>query len=249
MLNHPTHEQLNQLRLFGMAHALTEQQSLPGLEKMTFEERLGLLVDREVCERANRQTTSRLRRAKLKQDAVAEDVDHRAARSLDKTLFNRLLAGAWIKEHQNVLITGPTGVGKTFLACALANQACRQGSTALYLRMPRLFEELVIAHGDGRYTKLLAQIAKTDVLVLDDWGLAVLTDTARRDLLEIFDDRHGHRSTIITSQLPIENWHDAIGDPTLADAILDRLVHNAHQLTLTGESMRKRKNSLTKHKD
>lgn len=249
MLNHPTHEQLNQLRLFGMAHALTEQQALPMLDQMTFEERLGLLVDREVSERANRQTASRLRRAQLKQAAVAEDVDHRAARSLDKTLFNRLLAGAWVKEHQNVLVTGPTGVGKTFLACVLANQACRQSHTALYMRMPRLFEELAIAHGDGRYTKLLAQIAKTDVLVLDDWGLAVLTDTARRDLLEIFDDRHGHRSTIITSQLPLEHWHDAIGDPTLADAILDRLVHNAHQLTLTGESMRKRKNSLTKPKD
>lgn len=148
-----------------------------------------------------------------------------------------------------MLITGPTGVGKTWLACALANQACRQGRTVQYLRVPRLFEDVAIAHGDGRYGKLLTQLAKTDVLLLDDWGLALLTDSARRDLLEILDDRHGHRSTIVTSQLPLEHWHESIGDPTLADAILDRLVHNAHQLILTGESMRKRKNSLTQKQD
>lgn len=249
MLNHPTHDQLNQLRLFGMARALAEQQALPDLNHLSFEERLGLLVEREVSERESRLTSSRLRRAKLKQAAVAEDVDYRAARSLDRALFNRLLVGTWVAEHQNVLITGPTGVGKTWLACALANQACRQGRSVLYLRVPRLFEDIAIAHGDGRYSKLLTQFAKTDVLVLDDWGLALLTDAARRDLLEILDDRHGHRSTLVTSQLPVTNWHESIGDPTLADAILDRLVHNAHQLTLTGESMRKRKNSLTQKQD
>lgn len=146
-------------------------------------------------------------------------------------------------------VIGPTGDGKTWLACALANQARRQGRSALYLRAPRLFEDIAIAHGDGRYSKLLAQLAKTDVLLLDYWGLALLTDAARRDLLEILDDRHGHRPTIMTSQLPVANWHESIGDPTLADAILDRLVHNAHQLTLTGESMRKRKNSLTQKQD
>ena len=248
MLNHPTHDQLHQLRLFGMARALTEQQALPDIAHLPFEERLGLLVEREVSERESRQISSRLRRAKLKQAAVAEDVDYRAARSLDRALFNRLLTGAWVAEHQNVLITGPTGVGKTWLACALANQACRQGRSVLYLRVPRLFEDVAIAHGDGRYNKLLMQLAKTDVLLLDDWGLALLTDAARRDLLEIFDDR-GHRSTIVTSQLPVANWHESIGDPTLADAILDRLVHNAHQLILTGESMRKRKNSLTQKQD
>jgi len=249
MLNHPTHDQLNQLRLFGMARALAEQQAIPDLNHLSFEERLGLLVEREVSERESRLTSSRLRRAKLKQAAVAEDVDYRAARSLDRALFNRLLVGTWVAEHQNVLITGPTGVGKTWLACALANQACRQGRSVLYLRVPRLFEEMAVAHGDGRYNKLLAQLAKTDVLVLDDWGLALLTDAARRDLLEILDDRHGHRSTLVTNQLPVTNWHESIGDPTLADAILDRLVHNAHQLILTGESMRKRKNSLPTKQD
>lgn len=246
MLNHPTHQQLNQLRLFGMANALAEQSRLPDLDRMTFEERLGLLVEREISARASTQMAGRLRRAKLKHAATPENVDYRTARGLDRTLFNRLLTGDWVAQHQNVLITGPTGVGKTWLACALANHACRQGYTSLYLRVPRLVEELTIAHGDGRYVKLMAQLAKVDVLLLDDWGLAALTDSARRDLLEIVDDRHEARSTIVTSQLPLTHWHDAIGDSTLADAILDRLVHNAHQIALDGESMRKRKTSLTK---
>ncbi|PJC02729.1 MAG: AAA family ATPase [Gallionellales bacterium CG_4_9_14_0_8_um_filter_59_50] len=246
MLNHPTHQQLSQLRLFGMATALEEQSHLPDLERMTFEERLGLLVEREISARASKQMAGRLRRAKLKHAATPEDVDYRAVRGLDRTLFNRLLTGDWVTQHQNVLITGPTGVGKTWLACALANHACRQGHSSLYLRAPRMIEELTIAHGDGRYVKFMAQLAKVDVLLLDDWGLAALTDSARRDLLEIVDDRHEARSTIVTSQLPLAHWHDAIGDSTLADAILDRLVHNAHQIALDGESMRKRKTSLTK---
>ena len=247
MLNHPTHQQLNQLRLFGMAQALNEQQNLPDLDRMSFEERLGLLVEREISERASMQTTARLRRARLKHAAVPEDVDYRVARGLDRTLFNRLLTGEWIKEHQNVLITGLTGLGKTWLACALSNQACRLGYTSLYLRMPRLFEELAIAHGDGRYVKFITQLAKVDVLLLDDWGVALLTDSARRDLLEILDDRYSQRSTIITSQLQVNDWHASIGDPILADAILDRLVHNAHKLILSGESIRKKKRCLTKH--
>ena len=246
MLNHPTYQQLNQLRLFGMAQALNEQQRLPELDRMSFEERLGLLVEREVSERASLQMSARLRRAKLKHAAVPEDVDYRVARGLDRTLFNRLLTGAWIKEHQNVLITGLTGLGKTWLACALSNQACRLGYSALYVRVPRLFEELAIAHGDGRYVKLITQLAKVDVLLLDDWGVAMLTDSARRDLLEILDDRYGQRSTVITSQLKVDDWHESIGDPILADAILDRLVHNAHKLDLSGESMRKSKRGLTK---
>lgn len=246
MLNHPTYQQLNQLRLFGMAKALDEQRCLPELDRMSFEERLGLLVEREASERASMQTTARLRRAKLKHAAVPEDVDYRVARGLDRTLFNRLLTGAWIKEHQNVLITGLTGLGKTWLACALTNQACRLGYSSLYVRVPRLFEELAIAHGDGRYVKFITQLAKVDVLLLDDWGVAMLTDSARRDLLEILDDRYNQRSTIITSQLKVDDWHESIGDPILADAILDRLVHNAHKLDLSGESIRKSKRGLTK---
>jgi DNA replication protein DnaC len=246
MLNHPTYQQLNQLRLFGMAQALNEQQRLPELDRMSFEERLGLLVEREASERASMQTTARLRRAKLKHAAAPEDVDYRVARGLDRTLFNRLLTGSWIKEHQNVLITGLTGLGKTWLACALANQACRMGYSSLYVRVPRLFEELAIAHGDGRYVKFITQLAKVDVLLLDDWGVAMLTDSARRDLLEILDDRYNQHSTIITSQLKVDDWHESIGDPILADAILDRLVHNAHKLDLSGESIRKSKRGLTK---
>jgi DNA replication protein DnaC len=239
MLNHPTHDILIQLRLHGMARALVEQARQPEIEALTFEERLGLLLDRERAERQNRQTTSRLRRARLKQSAVAEDIDYRHARGLDKTLFRRLLEGEWVRQHQNVLLCGPTGVGKTYLDCALANAACRQGYTALYQRLPRLFEEVAIARGDGRYPKLMAQLGKVDVLILDDWGLAILDDARRRDLLEVLDERYQARSTVVTSQLPLTHWHESLGDPTLADAILDRLVHHAHRLDLNGESLRK----------
>lgn len=240
MLNHPTHDILTRLRLFGMAQALAEQAHLPDALALTFEERLGLLLDREQAERHNRQTSSRLRRARLKQPAVAEDIDYRHPRGLDRALFRRLLTGDWVASHQSVVITGPTGVGKTYLACALANAACRQGHTALYQRLPRLFEEMAIARGDGRYPKLMASLAKVDILILDDWGLALLDDERRRDLLEILDERYQVRSTLITSQLPVKHWHESIGDPTLADAILDRVVHQAHALNLDGESLRKK---------
>lgn len=249
MLNHPTHDTLTQLRLYGMAKAFIEQASQPEIEALTFEERLGLLVDRERTERQNRQTTSRLRRARLKQPAVAEDIDYRHPRGLDKALFRRLLTGDWVSGHQNILICGPTGVGKTYLACALGNAACRQGRTALYQRLPRLFEELTVSRGDGRYAKLMTSLAKVDVLILDDWGLALLDDERRRDLLELLDERYQTRSTIITSQLPVATWHDSLGDPTLADAILDRLVHHAHPLNLVGESLRKLKPKLTREID
>ena len=241
MLHHPTIEKLNELRLFGMRTALIEQYELPDTDALSFEERLGLLVEREHTLRADRRLQTRLRKARLKQNAAIEDIDYRARRGLDKSLIAQLANGSWIRDGLNVLITGPTGVGKTWLACALAHKACRDGYTVAYQRLSRLLEELGIAHADGRFGKLMRGFARTDLLVLDDWGLAKLTDPQRRDLLELIDDRHGHAATIVTSQLPVEHWHDVIGDPTLADAILDRLVHNAYRMALKGESMRKRR--------
>ncbi len=241
MLHHPTLDKLTTLRLTGMHKALQEQLALPDINDLPFEERLGLLIDREITERENRRLQTRLRQARLKQSACLEDLDTRTPRGLDKALITQLATGQWLREGLNLLILGPTGVGKTWIACALAQQACRQGFTTRYLRAPRLFEELQLAHADGRFPKLMAGLAKTDLIVLDDWGLASLDATARRDLLELLDDRHGQRSTLVTSQLPVDHWHEVIGDPTLADAILDRLVHSAYRITLKGESMRKRR--------
>ena len=200
-----------------------------------------------MTERNDRRLKSRLRKARLKQQACMEDIDYRHARGLDRSLMSDLARCQWARQHLNILITGPTGVGKTWIACALAQKACREGYSAQYLRLPRLLAELVIAKGDGRYPKLLASLAKTDVLILDDWGLSELDAGQRRDLLEILEDRHDVRSTLITSQLPIDKWHQIIGDPTLADAILDRLVHNAYKINLKGESMRKKNTKLTSH--
>jgi DNA replication protein DnaC len=245
MLTHPTLEKLRALRLTGMAQAFVEQQQLPEIHSLTFEERLGLLVDRELTVRDNRRLVNRLRQARLRQPAALEDIDYTTPRGLDKALITRLSTCQWISEHLNVLITGPTGVGKSWLACAWAQAACRQGYTARYWRLPRLCPELTLAKGDGRYGKLLAELAKTDLLVLDDWGLTQLQPDQCRDLLEIFEDRHGYRSTLVTSQLPVALWHDYLGEPTLADAILDRLVHNAYKFNLTGESLRKRTAILT----
>lgn len=232
MLTHPTRDKLMTLKLFGMAKALEEQTALPETESLHFEERLGLLVDREMTERENRRLSSRLKKAKLKQNACIEDIDYRHARGLDKSLIQQLATCQWIRSHHNVLISGPTGTGKSYLCSAISHQGCRCGYSALYLRVPRLFDELALAKGIGRYGKLLASIAKYDLLALDDWGLSSLTEEQRRDLLEIVEDRHGARSTIIASQLPVEHWHKIIGDPTLADAILDRLVHNAYKINL-----------------
>jgi DNA replication protein DnaC len=237
MLHHPTLDKLQQLRLSGMHKALCEQLSLPGIDEPSFEERLGLLADREMTARENRRLHTRLRQARLRQSACLEDLDYRAPRGLDKALIAQLASGHWIREGLNVPILGPTGVGKTWIGCALAHQACRQGYTTRYLRLPRLLEELRLAHADGRFPKLMAGYAKTDLLVLDDWGLTTLDPAARRDLLELLDDRHGHRSTLVTSQLPLEHWHEVIGDPTLADAILDRLVHSAYRITLKGNAV------------
>jgi len=245
MLKHPTLDKLHALKLAGMAAALADQSTIPDITDLSFEERLGLLVDREMTERDNRRMTSRLRRAKLRHTAILEDLDYRNSRGLDKGLVQSLAGCQWVKEHLNVLITGPTGVGKTWLACALAHKACREGYTAQYVRLTRLLRELTIAKGDGQYAKLLTNLAKVDVLILDDWGLMKLSAENRRDLLEVLEDRHGRRSTIATSQLPMDQWHDVIGDATLADAILDRLVHNAYKINLRGESMRKQQAKLT----
>ena len=245
MLKHPTLDKLHALKLTGMAAALADQSATPDITDLSFEERLGLLVDREMTERDNRRMSSRLRRAKLRHAAILEDIDYRNSRGLDKGLVQSLASCQWVKEHLNVLITGPTGVGKTWLACALAHKACREGYTAQYVRLTRLLRELTIAKGDGQYSKLLTSLAKVDVLILDDWGLMKLSAENRRDLLEVLEDRHGRRSTIATSQLPIEEWHGIIGDATLADAILDRLVHNAYKINLRGESKRKQQAKLT----
>jgi len=245
MLTHPTLEKLRSLKLSGMANALEEQGGVPDLKELTFEERLGLLVDREVTVRRNRKLQTLLKKAKLRLNASIEDIDYRHPRDLDKSLILSLASCQWVEEHNNILITGPTGVGKSYLACALAQKACRQGCRTLYFRLPRLLQELTMARGDGRYAKMLINLAKNDLLVIDDWGLGPLDDHGRRDILEILEDRHNIRSTIVTSQLPLNNWHEIIGDPTLADAILDRLVHNAYKINLKGESMRKRLKSLT----
>ena len=226
MLIHPLYAKLTQLRLAGMLLGLKEQMNCPEVDRLSFEERLGLLVDRQITARENHQLAARLKKARLRQNACVEDVDFRHRRGLDQAQFLQLAQCAWIKEHHNVLIIGPTGVGKTYLACALAHKACREGYGALYFRLPRLLQELALARGDGRYVSLLKTIA-------------------RADLLEILEDRHGLRSTLITSQLPTDHWHELITNATVADAICDRLVHNGYRITLKGESMRKLKNQLT----
>jgi len=240
MLNQPTIDKLHELRLFGMAKALEEQNGCPDYEGLSFVDRLGLLVDRECADRDSHRLRLRLKHAKLRLTATIENMDYRHPRGLDKSLVLALAGCRWIREHNNVIITGPTGVGKSYIACALAHKACREGFRALYLRAPHLFDDLALAKADGRYRKILAAYARIDLLVIDDWGLAALTEEQRRDMLEVLEDRHDLRSTLIASQLPIEKWHKVIGDPTLGDAILDRLVHNAHKLALKGDSLRKR---------
>lgn len=247
MLNHPTLDQLKTLKLTGMYKAFCEQSRSNELHALSFEERLGLLIDREITERANRALNARLRNAKLKQQASIEDIDTRHPRALDKGLLASLLNPQWIGAHRNILITGPTGVGKTFIGCALAHMACREGFSALYVRLPRLLPELAIGKGDGRYARLFRALAKVNVLLLDDWALAKLSPEARHDLLELIDERHERGATIVTSQLPVTHWHEWVNDPTLADAMLDRLVHNSYQIALKGESLRKKKETLTSH--
>jgi DNA replication protein DnaC len=239
MLTHPTHDRLGALGLTGMAKALDEQRGQRNVEGLTFEERLGLLVDREAAERESKRLVTRLKYANLRQDAAIEDLNTKAARGLDRALFARLATGEWIARRQDLLVTGKTGTGKSWLACALGHKACRDDRSVLYWRAPRLLDALALARGDGRHARLLKSLARVQLLILDDWGLATMTSQQGRDILEIVDDRHGRASTIVTSQLTVDNWHDVIPDPTVADAVLDRLVHTTHRLALKGESLRK----------
>jgi DNA replication protein DnaC len=239
MLLHQTIEQLHALRLRGMAAALEDQLAHSLAEDLAFEDRLALLVERELSWRDDRRLQRLLQEAKLRLAACVEDLDFRAPRGLQKSVILRLAAGEWVRHHQVVLVTGPTGAGKTYLACALGQAACRTGYTVRYFRLGRLLGDLALARADGSYGKLLNKLGKTDLLILDDWGLAPLADAERRDLLEVLEERYGRRATLVTSQLPIEHWHEYINSPTLADAILDRLLHGAHKLILKGGSMRK----------
>jgi DNA replication protein DnaC len=239
MLNEPTLDKLKALKLDAMAQAWQEQQRSPDIQKVSFDERLGLLVDAEWIWRENKRLERTLKEAKLRlSQACVEDIDYSAKRELDKAVIRQLSSGRWVHEHHNVLITGATGTGKTYVACALAQQACRKGYRALYRRASRLTDELTLARADGTYARLLARIARVDVLVIDDWGLTPIRESERRDLYEIMEDRHGLRSTIMSSQLPPSKWHDYVGEPTVADAILDRLMTSAHRIVLKGPSRR-----------
>lgn len=241
MLNQDTVRKLNELKLFGMVRGFEEQMASAAAAHLAFEERFGLLVDQEVTYRENRRMKRLLQAAKLREAACMEDIDFRPGRGLDRSEIASLGLCNWIRHGVNVIVTGPTGGGKTWLGCALGNQACRQGLTVMFQRLPLLLEELAVSHGDGSFRKRLNQLAKVDLLVLDDFGMAALNAIGRNDLLEVIEQRSGCRSTLITSQLPVDRWHDYLsgGNPTMADAILDRLVSGAHRIQLKGESMRK----------
>lgn len=237
-----TLNQLRHLKLAGMTQAFAEQIEQPPLQDLSFDERLALLVDREILTRNNKRIQNLLRNAKLRMQACAENIDYHHPRNIDKSQMATLITCDFIRHHHNLIITGSTGCGKSYLACAIGQQACRQGLSVKYIRLPRFFEELLIAHADGSYGKLLTQILKVDLLIFDDFGLEpALNSTQRRDLFNIIEDRHQVKSTIITSQLPVKHWHDYIGEPTTADAILDRLLEKTHRLEMKGESMRKNK--------
>lgn len=242
MMMHTTLAQLRSLKLDGLAAGLEEQLAQPGMGALSFEERVALLVERELHCRNDRKLLRLLKNARLKYgQAAIEDIDSRTGRGIDRREVMSLALGDWVRAGHSVLVTGPTGAGKSWLACALAQYACRRGYSAIYQRVPRLQEELRIRHGSGAFGKWLLQLAKTDVLVLDDWGMGAIDGMTRSDLLEIIDDRAGNKATIITSQLPVEHWHAWIGDATIADAILDRVMHRNHRFTLTGDSLRMQK--------
>jgi DNA replication protein DnaC len=240
MLNEQTLEKLHSMKLFGMAEAFRTQMESAETSGLSFEERLALLVDQQWTWRENRALARRLRAAKLKERGVIEDVNYQHPRQLDRKLMRSLASSDWVRQHQNILFIGPTGIGKSWLACALAHKACRDGFTVLHKRTSELFRELAVAHVDGSFGRLLLKLSRIDVLLLDDFAMTPFKDSERRDFLEICDDRYQHRSLLLTSQVPVAHWHEQIGDPTLADSILDRIVHNAYRLELSGESMRKR---------
>lgn len=237
---------LHALRLVGMIKALEEQAEMPNIKQLGFDERFQLIIDREEIERRNKSFQNRLRKAKLKDNANIEQVDFAPIRGLQKTVILKFMSGDWIQGHQNIIITGSTGAGKTYLACAIAQAACRVGYSAQYLRIPRFLRSLEVARADGSYEKLLREIQKTDVVLFDDFGQTKLQTEEARDLLEIMDDRHGQRSAIITSQLDSSKWYELIPDPTIADALLDRIIHRSHKIEVKGPSMRKEKSGLTK---
>jgi len=242
---HQTIEKLSQMKLHTMATALQEQLEQSSVSSLGFEDRFALLVDREWTSRENRKLTKRLKTAQLRTQATVEDIDYQHPRGLDRSVIRTLASCQWIRSHQNIIVTGPTGIGKTYLSEAFVNKACREGLNAVRYRSTMLFEEMKIAYGDGSYFKLLGKLSKFDLIAIDDWAVEPLDEEERRHFLELMEDRHGLKSTFITSQYPVSKWHDRIGEPTIADAILDRIVHNAHKIPLKGESMRKTKSNLT----
>ena len=247
MLTQPTIEKLNAMKLTAMAKAFADQMQCPDITQLTFEERFGLIVDHQMTDLENRRMQSRLKKAKLRLPASLEDLDFKQGRGLDRSTVMSLALNQWVTSRHNILVTGPTGAGKSYLACALAQKACRDGYATLYQRVPRLLQEIAVSRLDGRYAKLIAPITKCEVLILDDLLISPLTREEQRELLEIVEERYDRKATIVTSQLPVKAWHDSMQDPTLADAILDRLVHNSYKLELKGESMR-RKRSMLDHK-
>lgn len=246
MFNQMTIDKLNMMKLYGMALAFTEQIESCGYNELSFEERFGMIIDKEMTGRENKKLKNLLKKAKMRYpNACIEDIDFRVDRGLSREAIMMLSRGDWIQRKQNVIITGPTGAGKTYIACALGNGACRTGISSQYFRLSKLLEDLTIARADGSYGKMLIRLSKVKLLIVDDWGFSILTDKERRIFLDILEDRYDISSTIISSQLPVENWHDNIADPTVADAICDRLIHNAHRIRLTSvESMRKSYSNL-----
>jgi DNA replication protein DnaC len=241
MLREQTIEKLYAMKLQAMAEAFRQQLQQPDMNALSFEERFGMVVDSQWLWRQNRALAQRLKRAVLKQPATIEDLNYRHERQFDRAQMRSLASCQWVELHQNILISGPAGIGKTFISCALLEKACRQGYTALYTRAPRLFRDLSVAYADGSFDHMMARLAKTDVLAIDDFGLVALSDLERRHLLETIEDRHGNRSTIIASQFPIAAWHELIGSPSIADAVIDRLTSGAHRIELRGESIRAEK--------